>query len=72
MRHELIAVDEPDVYNSFVRDLKARLLSGELGGDRREMWWMVRAGRLGLVEVEESELSGVSGRESAEFYLGRE
>ncbi|EFY93891.1 Ku70/Ku80 domain & Ku-core domain containing protein [Metarhizium acridum CQMa 102] len=41
MRDELINMDEPEMYNTFVRDLKKGLLSGALGGDRRDFWFKV-------------------------------
>lgn len=50
----------------FVGDLKKRLLSGELGGDRREMWWKVRKARLGLIDAKESEVSEVTEGEAKE------
>lgn len=66
MREELIKYDEPDVYNEFVRALKKSLLSGELNGDRRDMWIeYVRAGRLGLITEQESEISQVTTQEAA-------
>ena len=60
MREELINFEEPELYNAFARDLKGRMLSGELGGDRREMWWKVRKARLGLIDGKESEVSKVA------------
>ncbi|KAH0596105.1 hypothetical protein MHUMG1_05966 [Metarhizium humberi] len=41
MREELINMDEPEMYNTFARDLKKALLSGALGGDRRDFWFKV-------------------------------
>lgn len=66
MREELVALEEPGFYNSFVRDLKKRLLAGELGGDRRDMWWRVRTTGLGLVHQGESEPSDVTIAEAEE------
>lgn len=66
MRTELIELDEPDIYNSFLRDFKTRLLAGELGGDRREIWWKVRTSQLGLVDQSQSELSKVTSEEAQE------
>lgn len=68
MREELVDYEEPSVYNDFVRQLKNKLLREELGGDRRELWWFVRKGKLGLIgksevdtsSVEESEVQEVS------------
>jgi ATP-dependent DNA helicase 2 subunit 2 len=60
MRRELVALEEPGMYNDFIRDLKTRMLSGELNGDRRDMWWEIRIARLGLIHSGQSEFSDVS------------
>jgi ATP-dependent DNA helicase 2 subunit 2 len=60
MREELINLEEPDMYNSFIKDLKKRLLAGELNGDRRMMWLKVGWERLGLITTEQSEASFVT------------
>ncbi|KAM0334294.1 hypothetical protein ACHAQA_001317 [Verticillium albo-atrum] len=67
MRTELINMEEPGMYNEFIRDFKTRLLAGEMGGDRREMWWRVRTGRLGLIDAAQSEVSEVTSEEATEF-----
>nr|AYJ71529.1 Ku family DNA helicase [Purpureocillium lavendulum] len=66
MRDELINLEEPDVYNTFVRDLKKGLLSGALGGDRRDFWFKVRWSRQGLVDQDQSEVSKVTHEEAEE------
>ncbi|UNI14090.1 ATP-dependent DNA helicase yku80 [Purpureocillium takamizusanense] len=71
MRDELTDLEEPDVYNSFVRDLKKGLLSGALGGDRRDFWFKVRWSRQGLIEQDQSEVSKVTHEEAEEFYKSR-
>ncbi|PNY23283.1 ATP-dependent DNA helicase II subunit 2 [Tolypocladium capitatum] len=71
MREELMNLEEPGLYNSFVRDLKKSLLSGALGGDRRDLWFKIRWSRLGLVEQEQSEASDVTLEEAEEFYKSR-
>lgn len=68
MRDELIAFEEPDLYNEFIRRLKQKLLSDELNGDRREVWWLVRRHKLGLIDKEASEVSGVTVQESREVW----
>jgi ATP-dependent DNA helicase 2 subunit 2 len=50
MREELNELEEPGLFNEFMKDLKLKLLGGKLGGERREMWWMIRAHRLGLLD----------------------
>lgn len=68
MREEMIAFEMPGLYNKFVAGLKKSLLSGELNGDRREMWFRhVVAGKLGLITKEESEVSEVTVEEARVF-----
>ncbi|EEH48879.2 uncharacterized protein PADG_04958 [Paracoccidioides brasiliensis Pb18] len=64
MKEELVSFEEPGLYNDFIRSLKAKLLGGELGGDRREMWWHVRKNRLGLIDKNLSEVSEVTVEEA--------
>ncbi|KAI9822026.1 MAG: ATP-dependent DNA helicase II subunit 2 [Thelocarpon impressellum] len=64
MREELIALEEPAIFNDFVRDLKQKLLAGELGGDRREMWWEIRKTRLGLIDKKQSDVSEATEEEA--------
>lgn len=67
MREELIQLEFPAIYNTFLRDLKRRLLAKELGGDRREMWMKIRWGRnLGLIDSNRSPTSDVTPAEAAE------
>jgi len=60
MREELTELEEPGTFNSFMRELKTKLLKGELGGERREMWWRIRANRLGLIDGKACAVSEVS------------
>lgn len=68
MREEITELEEPEIWNSFVADLKRELLAGELGGDRREMWWKVRNLKYGLVDRKSCFASGVSEEQAVEFY----
>ncbi|KAJ5616072.1 hypothetical protein N7537_001186 [Penicillium hordei] len=67
MREELVDYEEPVVYNDFVRQLKGKMLREELGGDRRELWWFVRKGKLGLIGKSEVDSSAVEEEEAEEF-----
>ncbi|KAK4224152.1 ATP-dependent DNA helicase [Podospora fimiseda] len=68
LREELIGLDLPLLYNKFLRALKKSLLSGELNGDRREMWFKyIIGGQLGLVTKEESEMSDVTEEDAKAF-----
>lgn len=60
MREEMVELDEPGVYNQFVRDLKKEILAGNLGGNRVDMWKEVRKNRLGLLTSSESERSEIT------------
>lgn len=68
LRQEMVEMEEPGVWNEYLHSLKRKLLAGELGGDRREMWEKVRKGgaRLGLIEKKVSKVSEVSEEEAKE------
>lgn len=66
MREELINLEEPGLYNTFMQDMKKQLISGALGGDRRDFWFKVRWGRLGLIDKQQSEVSDVSQEDADE------
>lgn len=67
-RDTMVRWEMPALYNSFLTDFKKRLLSGELGGDRRELWWQMKGARsaLGLIDQSVSEPSNVTSEEAAE------
>lgn len=67
MRDELTELEEPEMYNNFVREFKKELLEDALKGDRREMWWRLR-GRYGLVDEKRSFVSDITEKEANEFY----
>lgn len=67
MREELVELDEPEVYNEFLRDLKKEILAGNLGGNRVDMWKEVRKNKLGLLTSSESERSEVTEEMAKEF-----
>lgn len=60
MRSEMIELEEPAIYNDFVRALKTKLLKGELSGDRRDMWYELKKAELGLIDSKQSESSTVT------------
>ncbi|KAL5366026.1 SPOC like C-terminal domain-containing protein [Aspergillus floccosus] len=66
-RDELISFEEPGIYNDFLKQLKDKILKEELGGDRRELWWLVRKSKLGLINQRESDQSRVTEAEANEF-----
>ncbi len=69
MRDELVEMDEPGLFNDFMRQLKTSLLAGKLGGDRTELWWRLRQAGLGLVDSRLSERADVSEAEAREVSL---
>ena len=68
MRDELTELEEPEMYNNFVREFKKELLGDALNGDRREMWWRVRGSKYGLIDQKRSLVSDVTDKEADEFY----
>lgn len=69
VRGEMIEYEMVDVYNDLIRKLKDDIVGKNLGGDRKEFWWRVRIGRLGLIESGDEGGGGVS-REEASKFLG--
>ena len=67
MREELIEMEEPRLYNDFIRRFKEKLLKEQLGGDRRELWWAIRRAKLGLVEKRVAPQSDVMEEEAQDF-----
>jgi ATP-dependent DNA helicase 2 subunit 2 len=66
LREELIAYEEPALYNDFLRRLKDEILKEELGGDRRELWWLIRRSKIGLIDKSASDSVEVSDQEAKE------
>ncbi|PYH40969.1 ATP-dependent DNA helicase 2 subunit KU80 [Aspergillus saccharolyticus JOP 1030-1] len=67
MRDELVAYEEPALYNDFLKGLKDKILQEKLGGDRRELWWLVRRSKLGLIDQQQSDRSEVTEEEAKAF-----
>jgi len=63
-KEEMIELEEPDVYNTWAQGFKDKLLGDALGGDRREMWWLVRVNKLGLIHRGQSDVSSVTEEEA--------
>lgn len=66
MREELISYEEPGLYNDFLSQLKEKLLKEELGGDRRELWWLIRRSKLGLIDKSQSDRSQLTEEQARE------
>lgn len=67
MRSELTELEEPVLYNDVLRDLKRKIMAEELGGDRREMWYLIKRNRMGLIDKRISGISDVTEEEAKEF-----
>ncbi|KAH7135668.1 ATP-dependent DNA helicase-like protein II [Dendryphion nanum] len=70
LRDEITELEEPDIYNAFIRELKKDILDGNLKGDRRELWWRIRGSKYGLIDRKRSFASDVTEEEATEFYKG--
>ncbi|KAG9190954.1 hypothetical protein G6011_09042 [Alternaria panax] len=68
MREELTELEEPEMYNTFVVQLKEDILGGKLNGNRRDMWWKIKGNRYGLVDSKKSYVSSVTEDEARRFY----
>lgn len=65
MREQMIGLELPELYNDFLKELKKKIKSGALGGDRKAMWIKIRyPGRLGLISSAQSEASNVTSEEA--------
>lgn len=72
LREEMINMEEPGQFNTLVKDIKSQLLSGALGGDRRDFWFQMRGARMGLIDNTQSEVSDVSPEQADEVsHCGR-
>ncbi|KAI9882434.1 MAG: mitochondrial import inner membrane translocase subunit TIM14 [Watsoniomyces obsoletus] len=67
MREEMIAYEEPGLFNDFVTHLKILILGDQLNGDRSEMWWFIRTRKVGLITRKESDVVDVTEEEGREF-----
>ncbi|KAI4759129.1 putative Ku family DNA helicase [Aureobasidium sp. EXF-3400] len=71
MREEATDLELPHLYNEWMKKLKTEILKEELNGDRRDMWFSIRANRMGLIQSKESGSSGVGEDEAKEFLSAR-
>jgi ATP-dependent DNA helicase 2 subunit 2 len=66
LREELVDYEEPELYNDFLRRLKESILKEQLGGDRQELWWLIRRSNIGLVDKKTSDRVEVTEQEAKE------
>jgi len=69
LREELIDYEEPELYNNFLRRLKDNILKEKLGGDRQELWWLIRRSKIGLVDKSISDRVQVTEQEAKQVSL---
>ena len=67
MRLAMVEMEEPKQYNDMLRDLKKKLLAGDLNGDRKEMWYLIRSKRVGLIDKRLSPVSDITQEQAVEF-----
>lgn len=66
LQKEMIDFEFPALYNNFLKDLRKRLMNGELGESRREFWLNLKRARLGLIDNTTLPTSDVSPEEATE------
>ena len=71
LREEMLDLEEPGAWNAVVRGLKRDVFAEELGGDRREMWYLIRRNRLGLIGKSEVGVSDVREEDAKSFLSGK-
>ncbi|KAL8898377.1 MAG: hypothetical protein Q9207_006730 [Kuettlingeria erythrocarpa] len=69
MREELIDLEEPEIYNDFAKELKRKLLSEQLGGNRKDFWWEFRKSKLGIIDATEEDAKAVCRKHTLNLFL---
>jgi ATP-dependent DNA helicase 2 subunit 2 len=67
MREECYDKGVEEIFNEFIRDLKKKLLDGELNGDRTDMWFDIRRDKQGLILRTDDNPGGASKEEADQF-----
>ncbi|KAL8847322.1 MAG: hypothetical protein Q9221_007638 [Calogaya cf. arnoldii] len=68
LREEMTEMEEPTLFNDFARQLKRKLLSEELGGNRKDFWWEYRKSKLGLIDKKAAETSDATEEDAKAFW----
>lgn len=71
LKEEMREMEEVGFWNDWLKSFKTRLLKGELGGDRSELWWAIRKEKLGLISKAQDNLSNVDEEDAAKFFSER-
>ncbi|CAK3960688.1 ATP-dependent DNA helicase II subunit 2 [Lecanosticta acicola] len=69
MRGEMLELEEAATFNEFMKELKKKILGGELGGDRKEMWYRVRTSRLRPIVKGECQGAEMTEEEGKQFMI---
>ena len=69
VRTEMMEFETPTLYDDILRQLKEKILAGQLGGNRRELWAAIRKEKtIGLITDQEMEgISHATNDEAEEF-----
>ncbi|KAK5047638.1 hypothetical protein LTR84_006303 [Exophiala bonariae] len=67
VREGMYQMEEPEVYNDALRQLKKKIMAKELGGDRSELWYKIRVTKLGLITTDATDHSKVSPEDADAF-----
>jgi ATP-dependent DNA helicase 2 subunit 2 len=67
MREECYDKGVEEIFNNFMRDLKKKLLGGELNGNRDDMWYEIRRDKQGLILQTDDNPGGASKEEVDQF-----
>ncbi|KAI2481938.1 ATP-dependent DNA helicase II protein [Pyrenophora tritici-repentis] len=68
MREEITSLEEPEIYNEFVKQLKEDILGGKFNGNRRDMWWKIKGNKYGLIDMKRCYHSSVTEDQARRFY----
>jgi ATP-dependent DNA helicase 2 subunit 2 len=71
LRDELADLEEPDIFNDFLRQLKPKILGGHLGGERTDVWYSIRVKKLGLIDSDIIDSSSVTPEQAKQVSTGR-
>jgi hypothetical protein len=63
----MVEYELPDPYNSFILDLKDKVIKSHLG-DRRDFWFIWKGSKLGLIDDQTLENSEVTEEEALSFF----
>lgn len=67
MREEMTELEEPAIYNDFLKELRSSVETDELGGSRKDLWWLLRVNRVGPINKRECTVSTIDEDETKSF-----